>query len=107
MEIADYTKKFNTPSGRSHSILFPKHIFCVIAGSTGSGKTNLMINFKKKQKLLNYNHVYVYSSTLYQPLYEHLKSYYGILEKLILHETNNEVKITHFFDVDDEIMNPT
>jgi len=107
MGITDYTKQFNIPSCRSHSVLFPKHIFCVIAGSTGSGKTNLMLNLLKKEKLLNYNHAYVYSSTLYQPAYEHLKSYYGILESFILHETIKEVEIAHFFDADDEILNPT
>jgi len=42
----------------------------------------------------------VYSSTLYQPAYGHLKSYYGIFEQLILQETNKEVKIAHFFDAD-------
>jgi len=107
MEITDYTEQFNISSCRSYSILFPEHILCVIAGSTGSGKTNLMLNLLKKEKLLNYNHVYVYSSTLYQPAYEHLKSYYGTLEQLILDETNKEVKIEHFFDADDEILNPT
>ena len=69
MEITDYTKEFNIQSCGMHSILFPKNIFCVIAGSTGSGKTNLMLNLLKKEKLLNYNHVYVYSCTLYQPAY--------------------------------------
>jgi len=43
---------------------------------------------------------------LYQPANEHLKSYYGILEKLILDETNKEVKIAHVFDAVDEILNP-
>jgi len=50
MDITDYTKEFNTQSSGSHSILFPKHIICVIAGSTGSGKkTNLMLNLLKKK----------------------------------------------------------
>jgi len=73
MEITDYTKEFSVPSHGLHSIIYPRNIFCVIAGSTGSGKTNLMLNLLKKEKQLNYNHVYVYSSTLYQPAYEHLK----------------------------------
>ena len=107
MEITDYTKEFDIPSCGLHSILFPKNIFCVIAGSTGSGKTNLMLNLLKKEKLLNYNHVYVYSSTLYQPAYEYLRLYYRELEQLILQKTNKEVKIAHFFDADDEILNPT
>jgi len=49
----------------------------------------------------------VCSSTLHQPAYEHLKSYYRTLEKLIVHKTNKKVKIAHFFDADDEILNPT
>ena len=106
MEITDYTKEFNIQSCGMHSILFPKNIFCVIAGSTGSGKTNLMLNLLKKEKLLNYNHVYVYSSTLYQPAYEYLELYYRRLEQFILKQTNKEVKIAYFFDVDDEILNP-
>ena len=107
MEITDYTKEYDIPSCGLHSILFPKNIFCVIAGSTGSGKTNLMLNLLKKEKLLNYNHVYVYSSTLYQPAYEYLGLYYRDLEQLILQRTNKEVRIAHFFDADDEILNPT
>jgi len=66
-----------------------------------------MLNLLKKEKLLNYNHVYVYSSTLYQPAYEHLKSYYGTLEQLISIEIFKVVKIAHFFDADDEILNHT
>ena len=106
MEITDYTKEFVIPSCGSHSIFFPKNIFCVIAGSTGSGKTNLMLNLLMKEKLLNYNHVYVYSSTLYQPAYEYLGLYYRTLEQFIQRQTNEKIKIAHFFDVDDEILNP-
>jgi len=47
----------------------------------------------------------VYSSTLFQPAYEHLKSYYGPVENIVLDETNQEVKIANFFDADDEILN--
>jgi len=107
MEITDYTKEFNMPICNKHAILFPKNIFCVIAGSTGSGKTNLMLNLLKKEKLLNYSHVYVYSSTLYQPAYEYLELYYRTLEQFIQQQTKKEVKIAHFFDADDEILNPT
>ncbi len=75
MEIPDYSKEFNTqgPEGPKHADIFPKNIFCVIAGSTGSGKTNLMIHLLKKENLLNYVDVYIYSSTLHQPAYECLK----------------------------------
>jgi hypothetical protein len=79
----------------------------VIAGGTGSGKTNLMLNLLKQEKLLNYDHVYIYSSTLHQPAYEYLRQYYIDLEKLILEKSSREVKIARFFDADNEIMNPS
>ena len=57
MEISDYTKEFNIPQSKDRHAAIPQNIFCVIAGATGSGKTNLMVNFLKKEKMLNYNHV--------------------------------------------------
>ena len=107
MEIDDFSKEYIVRSCRPHSILFPKNIFAVIAGSTGSGKTNLLINLLRKPKLLNYDHVYIYSSTLHQPAYEYLNQYYLDLEKLIFENTNKTVKIAQFFDTDTEIMNPS
>jgi hypothetical protein len=107
MEIIDYSKEYNICSYRPHATIFPKNIFAVIAGSTGSGKTNLMINLLRKAKLLNYNHVYIYSSTLHQPAYQYLKKFYTDLEKLIFDNEMQVVKIAQFFDADSEIMNPS
>jgi Cdc6-like AAA superfamily ATPase len=109
MEIVDYSTHYNIPENNcgKHSAIFPKNIFCVIAGSTGSGKTNLMLNLLKKEKMLNYSDVYVYSSTLHQPAYEHLKEYYEIIENFIKFNTNQTVQIAHFFDSDEEIINPS
>src|SRR5271169_5987749 len=108
MEIPDYSKEFNLPECKNkHAILFPKNIFCVIAGSTGSGKTNLMIHLLKKESLLNYSDVYVYSSTLHQPAYKYLKEYYGDLEQFIKYKTNQTVKVGHFLDADEGIVNPS
>jgi len=106
MEIIDYSKEYNVCSCHPHSTIFPKNIFAVIAGSTGSGKTNLMINLLRKAKLLNYNHVYIYSSTLHQPAYRYLKQFYTDLEKFIFENDTQVVKIAQFFDADSEIMNP-
>ena len=109
MEISDYTREFNIPLNKcgTHAAIFPKNIFCVMAGSTGSGKTNLMINLLMKEKVLNYVHVYVYSSTLHQPAYEYLKEYYENLENFIKYKTNQTVKIANFFNADEEIVNPS
>ena len=107
MEIIDYSKEYIAPSCRPHSPIFPKNIFAIIAGSTGGGKTNLLINLLRKAKLLNYAHVYIYSSTLHQPAYECLKQFYLDLEKLIYDNEKKTVKIAQFFDADTEIMNPS
>ena len=45
MQVIDFSKKYEIPKGcRNHAEIFPRNTFCVIAGSTGSGKTNLMVN---------------------------------------------------------------
>jgi hypothetical protein len=66
-----------------------------------------MLNLLKQEKLLNYDHVYIYSSTLHQPAYEYLRQYYIDLERLILEKSSREVTIARFFDADNEIMNPS
>lgn len=108
MNVRDHSKDFNIPTNtRKHHEIFPNNIFCVIAGSTGSGKTNLLVHLLKEENLLNYSHVYVYSATLHQPAYEHLKEYYNTLEKLIKQKLNQSIRIAHFFDVDTDIQNPS
>ena len=46
MPIKDYSKYYDkTTNKANHATFFPKNIFCIIAGSTGCGKTNLLLNF--------------------------------------------------------------
>jgi len=109
MNIRDYSKEFppdTAPSGR-HSGFFPKNIMCVIAGSTGSGKTNLICNLLKEPGILNYSDVFVYSPTLYQPAYKFLRSYYTNLEELLKQKCGRTAKIAHFYDTDAEIVDPS
>ena len=65
MNIIDYSKEYHMSSDSPHSPIFPKNIFAIIAGATSCGKTNLLINFVKQPKLIHYNRVYVYSTTLH------------------------------------------
>ena len=108
MGVKDHTKDFNIKPNNcgKHSNLFPTNIFCVVAGSTGSGKTNLLVDLLKSGSKLNYHDVYIYTTTLYQPAYEHLKEYYGNMEKMIKYQTGQTVKIAHFLDPDEELVNP-
>ena len=77
---------------------FSRNIFCVIAGSTGCGKTNLMVNLLLQENKINYSDVYIYSPTLHQPAYIYLKHSYELMEKIIMNKTKQSVKIAHFCD---------
>ena len=108
MEITNYSKQFvSTPCQVNHAPFFPKNIFCIIAGATGCGKTNLMLNFLLQNDVLDYSDVYICTTTLYQPAYKHLNEYYNNLEKIVKEEFKITIKIAHFFDADDEIKNPS
>src|SRR5271163_41421 len=105
--IKDHTHDYNIIPNNcgKHLDIFPKTIFCVIAGSTNSGKTNLIVDLLKTGKI-DYMDVYIYTTKLYQPAYQHLKEYYGNIERMIRYQTNKTVKIAHFVDLDEEIINP-
>ena len=97
MQVIDFSKKYEIPKGcGNHAEIFPKNIFCVIASSTGSGKTNLMVNLLLQENEINYSDVYIYSPTLHQPAYIYLKNSYELMEKIIKNKTKQSVKIAHF-----------
>jgi len=107
MEIIDYSKEYGkTKKTAKHAPFFPRNIFAVIGGSTGSGKTNLIINFLRQENILDYHDVYIYSPTIYQPAYQDLKNHYAKLESYIKTQFGIDVKIAHFFETDEEIKNP-
>ena len=107
MEVIDYDKYCENPTHvANHAPFFPKNILCVIAGSSGSGKTNLMVNFLVNRGILDYSDVYIYASTLGQQKYKFLKQYYSKLEDAAKRIFHTSIKIAHFFDADDEIKNP-
>jgi len=104
----DYSKQYTIQNhSAKHAPFLPKNIFCVIAGATGCGKTNLMLNFLINDKILDYSDVYIYTSTLHQPAYTYLKKYYSDLENIAKTMFRMNTKVAHFYDADDEIKNPS
>lgn len=61
-----------------HSHLLPDSLRGIICGSSGSGKTNVMLSLLFDHDGLKFENVYLYSKSLYQPKYELLKT---ILDK--------------------------
>src|SRR5271165_536226 len=108
MNQIDFSKMYNSNDTKSfHSAFFPKNIMAVIAGKTGSGKTQLLINLLIQQGILNYSFVHIYSPTLYQDAYVFLRKYYEELSHYILNTTGKTIKIAHFHSSDDEIVDPS
>ena len=103
MQVVDYSKKYELPKQcGKHAEIFPKKIFCVIAGATGCGKTNLMVNLLLQEQKINYSDVYIYSPTIHQPAYVYMKDTFESMEKIIKIKTKQSVKIAHFYDPTDE-----
>ena len=65
-----YFKKSNT---KIHHELFPDSFRMLIVGPSGCGKTNLLMKLLLQPNLLNYDKLYVFARSLYQPEYEVLR----------------------------------
>ena len=103
----DYNEVLKIPKRpHKHADFLPTNIFMIIAGSTGCGKTNLLMNFLRNPNVLSYSDVYVYCSTLHQPIWQDFKTYCNELEE-VLRQNGINTKIGHFFDTDDDIKNPS
>lgn len=73
---------------RRHSALLPNSIRCIIAGPSNCGKTNLLINLIVSENGLNFENVYVYSKTLWQPKYIYLKNLLESVDGVGYNESN-------------------
>ena len=117
MNTANFTeicnKIYGTGEGKKqHSDIFPKNVFAIIAGSTGSGKTNLLMNFLFGGHL-RYDKVMIYTTTEYQQVYKFLKdcdtskkivSFHNPADGGILDPSNLDKTKTHII-VFDDVMN--
>jgi hypothetical protein len=96
MEIKDLSWNENT-SKRCNNRLLPKSIRGLIVGKSGCGKTTLLLNLLLRPGWLDYNRLFVFGKSLFQPEYKILKK--AIEEKL------PKESIVNLFDGQDEIVN--
>lgn len=73
---------------RRHGALLPNSIRCIVAGPSNCGKTNLLINLIVSENGLNFENVYVYSKTLWQPKYMCLKNLLESIDGVGYFESN-------------------
>lgn len=92
MEIVVYLKDHED----KHSL--PTPLRCLIVGSSGSGKTNLLLNFIYDMKGVPFKNLYVFSRSINQPAYKQLHNYYEKLE----HKLGKTV--ARFFSTCDELI---
>ncbi|ESO94734.1 hypothetical protein LOTGIDRAFT_117806 [Lottia gigantea] len=99
-------KKFN------HSEIFPNNpMLMCICGSSGSGKTHLTFNMLTTPNLLDFDSLYIYTTTPEQSYYQFLKAFEYLPKKDVqdlfqYYEENEEVEIKDIIDNYIEGKNP-
>lgn len=63
----------NSNNIKRHGNLLPSTIRCIITGPSNCGKTNIMLNLLESENGLRFENVYIFSKSLYQPMYKYLK----------------------------------
>ncbi|KAK9729455.1 Poxvirus A32 protein [Popillia japonica] len=63
----------NHPTRQRHGRLLPNSIRCIISGSSGSGKTNVMLSLLIDKNGLRFDNIYIHSKSLHQPKYQFLQ----------------------------------
>ena len=84
------TKRFNNP-------LFPKSIRGIIVGKSNCGKTTLLVNLLLRPGWLDYDNLFIFGRSLFQPEYRILKKAF---EEILPKEF-----ILRLFDMREEIQN--
>src|SRR6478609_2284228 len=98
MSIKNYSKYFDKKaSTANHAPFFPPNIFAIVAGSTGCGKTNLLLNLLLEYGFFDYGSVHVYCSTLHQSAYQCLMKHYSKMESDIRKKYKVNIKIAQFY----------
>lgn len=87
---------YHTEKSTSH--LLPHPLRCLIVGSSGSGKTNLLLNFIYNRTCVPFTNLYVFSRSIAQPAYLELYERFLNIEKKL------GEKVAHFFSNCDDLV---
>lgn len=98
----DYSKLYNNKTHNKHADFLPNNIRAMLSGSSGCGKTNLMLNLLLNGAL-DYHDVIIYTRTPNQDAYKYLQNFYANIQRK--YKLNH--KIFNIYDADDEIPDPS
>ena len=96
MEIKDLSWNEVVSKRFNHSLL-PRSIRGIIVGKSGCGKTTLLLNLLLRPGWLDYDNLFVFGKSLFQPEYRILKKAFE--------EELPKVYILRLFNMRDEIQN--
>ncbi len=98
MDIINYDVK--KQEGNKHHFLLPNSLRMVICGGSGCGKTNLMVNLLLNSGWLNYDKLYIYTTTPYQEKYNLIRQFFDNIKKHCSYD------ILKFLSPQDEMIDP-
>ena len=96
MEIADLSWN-EVISRRCNHPLLPRSIRGIIVGKSGCGKTTLLLNLLLRPKWLDYDNLYVFGKSLFQPEY--------LIRKKAFEENLPKECVLRLFNMRDDIQN--
>ena len=65
---------YRSTENKVHNDCFPLNFRMLLVGASGAGKTALLMRMLLEPGLLNYDKLYVFAKSLYQPEYQVLKA---------------------------------
>ena len=74
LPVINYDFTITRKPSKHGSLLDGECLLAIIVGSSGSGKTNALISLILHPNGLRFTNLYVFSKTLFQPLYQYLKA---------------------------------
>lgn len=82
---------YNRTKNHVHNECFPETFRALIVGQSGAGKTALLMKMLLEPDLLNYDKLYIFARSLYQPEYQVLENgfKYGLSKKEMISMLNS------------------
>ena len=78
---------------KRHGPLLPNTIRAIFSGPSNCGKTNVLLNLIINENGLNFENIYLFSKTIFQPKYQYLKQDIESIEGMKFYEFNDRTEV--------------